>query len=65
MKVLRDEKRIAKLARLGQIASLLGLVALVVGLLFIFMNENPNVFLFQLVAPVVGFGLPGLGLGEP
>ena len=62
MKVLRDEKRIAKLARLGQIASLLGLVALVVGLLFIFMSENPNVFLYQLVALVVGFGLSQVGL---
>ena len=62
MKVLRDEKRIAKLARLGQIASLLGLLALVVGLLFIFMSENPNVFLYQLVALVVGFGLSQVGL---
>ena len=62
MVVLRDEKRIARLARLGQIASLLGLLALVVGLLFIFMSENPNVFLYQLVALVVGFGLSQVGL---
>ena len=62
MVVLRDEKRIAKLARLGQIASLLGLLALVAGLLFIFMSDNPNVFLYQLVALVVGFGLSQVGL---
>jgi hypothetical protein len=62
MKVLRDEKRIAQLARLGQIASLLGLLALVAGLLFIFMSDNPNVFLYQLVALVVGFGLSQVGL---
>ncbi|MBP6788964.1 MAG: NERD domain-containing protein [Candidatus Promineofilum sp.] len=62
MVVLRDEKRIAKLARLGQIASLLGLLALVAGLLFIFMSDNPNVFLYQLVALVIGFGLSQVGL---
>ncbi len=62
MVVLRDEKRIAKLARLGQIASLLGLLALVAGLLFIFISDNPNVFLYQLVALVVGFGLSQVGL---
>jgi hypothetical protein len=62
MVVLRDEKRIAQLARLGQIASLLGLLALVAGLLFIFMSDNPNVFLYQLVALVVGFGLSQVGL---
>lgn len=62
MIVLRDEKRIAQLARLGQIASLLGLLALVAGLLFIFISDNPNVFLYQLVALVVGFGLSQVGL---
>ena len=62
MVVLRDEKRIAKLARLGQIASLLGLLALVAGLLFIFISDNPNVFLYQLVALVIGFGLSQVGL---
>jgi hypothetical protein len=50
------------LARLGQIASLLGLLALVAGLLFIFISDNPNVFLYQLVALVVGFGLSQVGL---
>ena len=41
MIVLRDEKRIAQLARIGQIVSLVGLLALVAGLLFIFLGENP------------------------
>ena len=62
MKVLRDEKRIAQLARLGQIVSLVGLLALVAGLLFIFISDSPNVFLYQLVALVVGFGLSQVGL---
>ncbi len=62
MKVLRDEKRIARLARLGQIASLAGLAALVVGLLFIFMSDNPYVFLYQLAALFIGFALSQVGL---
>ena len=62
MIVLRDEKRIAQLARIGQIVSLVGLLALVAGLLFIFLGENPYLFLYQLVALVVGFGLSQVGL---
>lgn len=62
MIVLRDEKRIARLARLAQIFSFLGLGILVAGLLFIFLSENPNVFLFQLVALVGGFVFSQIGL---
>lgn len=62
MIVLRDEKRIARLARLAQLFSLAGLAALVVGLLFIFISDSPNVFLYQLVALVIGFGLSQVGL---
>lgn len=62
MVVLRDEKRIARLARLAQILSLAGLAALVVGLLFIFFSDDPNVFLYQLAALVVGYSLSQVGL---
>lgn len=62
MIVLRDEKRIARLARLAQIISLGGLAVLVAGLLFIFFSENPNVFLYQLVALFVGYVLSQVGL---
>ena len=63
MIVLRDEKRIAQLARVGQITSLVGLLVLVGGLLIIFFSQNPNIFLFQLAALVVGFALSQVGLG--
>lgn len=62
MVVLRDEKRIARLARVAQITSLGGLAALVAGLLFIFMSDNPNVFLYQLAALFVGYALSQVGL---
>lgn len=62
MIVLRDEKRIAQLARLGQYVSLAGLLVLVAGLLIIFFSQNPNVFLFQLAALGVGFALSQVGL---
>ena len=63
MIVLRDEKRIARLARLAQIISVGGLGVLVVGLLFIFIfDDNPNVFLFQLMALFVGYALSQVGL---
>ena len=62
MIVLRDEKRIAQLARIGQIASLVGLLALVAGLLVIFLGNNPNIFLYQLAGLVIGFALSQVGL---
>ena len=62
MIVLRDEKRIAQLARIAQIVSLVGRLALVAGLLVIFLGENPNIFLYQLGALVFGFGLSQIGL---
>jgi hypothetical protein len=62
MVVLRDEKRVARLARLGQILSLAGLATLVLGLLFIFIADNELVFLYQLIALSVGFALSQVGL---
>ncbi len=62
MVVLRDEKRIARLGRLAQILSLAGLAALVAGLLLIFISDNPNIFLYQLLALLIGYGLSQVGL---
>jgi hypothetical protein len=62
MVVLRDEKRVARLARLGQILSLAGLAILVLGLLFIFIADNELVFIYQLIALVTGFVLSQIGL---
>ncbi len=62
MVVLRDEKRVARLARLGQILSLAGLATLVLGLLFIFIADNELVFVYQLIALTVGFVLSQVGL---
>ena len=62
MVVLRDEKRIARLGKLAQILSFAGLAALVAGLLFIFISDNPNVFFYQLIALVIGYSFSQVGL---
>lgn len=62
MVVLRDDKRIAQLGRVAQIFSIAGLASLVVGLLFIFISDDPNVFVYQLIALVIGFTLSQVGL---
>ncbi len=62
MIVLRDEKRIYRLGRLAQMLSLAGLAVLIAGLLLIFISDNPNVFLFQLLALVIGFAISQVGL---
>lgn len=63
MIILRDDKRIARLGRLAQILSFAGLAALVGGLIIIFVFDNQaNVFLYQLLALLVGFSLSQVGL---
>ena len=62
MIVLRDEKRIARFARLAQIFSFAGLGVLVVGLLFIFISDSANVFIYQLVALLAGYAFSQVGL---
>ena len=57
MVVIRDDQRIARLARIARILSTAGLAALIVGLLFIFLRDDPNVFIYQLFALAVGFTL--------
>jgi hypothetical protein len=62
MVVIRDDERIARLARAARILSTAGLAALIVGLLFIFLRDDPNVFVYQLIALGVGFTLSQFGL---
>ena len=62
MVVIRDDQRIARLARIARILSTAGLAALIVGLLFIFLRDDPNVFIYQLFALAVGFTLSQFGL---
>lgn len=62
MVVLRDEKRIARLARLAQFVSLVGLATLVAGLLIIFISDSTAIFIYQLIALVVGFILSQVGM---
>ncbi len=62
MIVLRDEKRISQLATAAKVLSMLGLGVLVVGLLIIFFSQSSLVFVYQLIALVVGFALSQVGL---
>lgn len=62
MVVIRDEKRIARLARLAQVLSFAGLGVLIAGLVLIFFSKDPNVFIYQMIALVVGFALSQFGL---
>lgn len=63
MIVILDEQRVARLARLGQILSLAGLGALVLGLVILFIvPESELVFTYQLIALGVGFALSQIGL---
>lgn len=61
MVILRDEKRIARLAAIGRALSLAGLAALGIGLILIFMPDT-NVFLYQMIALVIGWSLAQVGL---
>jgi hypothetical protein len=62
MIVLRDEQRIARLRRISQYLNLASMAALVAGLVMIFFTNNANIFLYQLIALVVGWGLSQIGL---
>lgn len=61
MVILRDEKRIARMRRLSQITSLIGLAALVVGLILAF-TAAPNFFFYQLLALLVGWLFSQIGV---
>ena len=62
MVVIRDDKKIARLRILGQVASLLGMAALIGGMVLIFIGDPQNVFYFQMAALLVGWILSQVGI---
>lgn len=63
MIVLRDDKRISRLRKLGQYASLLGMGMLLGGLVLAFTSSNlENVLLYQLLALTFGWLMAQLGM---
>lgn len=62
MVVLRDEQRIARLRRISQYLNLAAMAALIAGLVMIFFTNDANIFLYQLIALIVGWGLSQIGL---
>lgn len=61
MQIIRDDKRIARMKKISQYVSLLGLLALVSGLLVLFVGTQ-NALLFQLIALGVGWILSQVGV---
>ncbi|MGH2538400.1 MAG: nuclease-related domain-containing protein [Candidatus Promineifilaceae bacterium] len=59
--ILRDDARIARLAKRGQQASLVGLVFLLGGFVLVFVSNAPNLILLQLVALLIGFVISQAG----
>ena len=61
MVILRDDDRVARLAKIGQYISLLSIIILLGGLVLIFIG-NENAIIFQLLALAVGYSLSQVGL---
>jgi len=61
MIILRDDKRIQRLAKIGQYVSFLGMGVLLAGLAIIFWG-NENALLFQLVALSAGWAISQIGI---
>jgi len=61
MVILRDDDRVARMAKIGQYVSLISIIILLGGLLLIFIG-NENAILFQLLALAVGYSLSQVGL---
>lgn len=61
MVILRDDARVARMAKIGQYISFISMAVLLGGLALIFLG-NENAVLFQLVALAVGWGLSQVGL---
>lgn len=64
MIVLRDDKRIARLAQIGKYASIAGMVLLLGGLVIAFTNYATveNVFFFQILALILGWLVSQVGI---
>ncbi|MEZ4644211.1 MAG: hypothetical protein R3E31_16010 [Chloroflexota bacterium] len=61
MIILRDDKRIARFRRVSQYASLIGLLALLAGLVIALVNPE-QFFLYELLALMVGWLLSQIGV---
>jgi len=62
MVVIRDENRVARLRKVSQWVSLAGFLALITGLVMIFTHtDNPNLFLYQVIALSTGWLLSQVG----
>jgi len=61
MIILRDEKRVERLKKIGQYVSFLGMGILLVGLAIIFWG-NENAVLYQLVALAAGWAISQIGI---
>lgn len=62
MIILRDDVRIARLKRISQITSFVGMGALLAGLFLVFIPNTANLFFYQLVALFVGWMLSQIGI---
>lgn len=61
MVILRDEARIYRLAKIGQYASLIGMLMLIGGLIIVFTRVE-NAFFFQLLALTAGWLISQVGM---
>ena len=62
MVILRDDQRIARLKRISQITSFVGMGALLAGLFLVFLPDTANLFFYQLVALLLGWMLSQIGI---
>ena len=62
MVVIRDENRVVRLRKVSQWVSLAGFLALITGLVMIFTHtDNPNLFMYQVIALSTGWLLSQVG----
>jgi hypothetical protein len=62
MIILRDDQRIARLKRVSQITSFVGMGALLAGLFLVFLPNTENLFFYQLLALFTGWMLSQIGI---
>jgi hypothetical protein len=62
MLVIRDEQRMQRMRRLSQYMTLIGLAALITGLVLAFTMDSVEVFIYQLLALAVGLVLSQIGV---
>ena len=62
MKIIRDENHIEKMKKRSQQATLVGFLFLIGGFVLVFIDEVSNLFLFQLLALLIGWILSQVGI---